>query len=141
MNKIMMNKVFAMAVIGMAVLTLAAGCRKTTTVEGTGSKKLSVTKPSSLTIKQGTTENVKITITREKFTEPVEVRFDKLPMGVTIVESKTVIPSNDNSATFTFKADDNAAVVSNQDATVSVSVPGTDLKSSETFPITVTKKS
>jgi hypothetical protein len=136
-----MNKIFAMAVCGMAVLTLAVGCRQTTTVEGKGGKKLSVTKPSSLTIKQGTTENVKISITRDKFTEPVDVTFDKLPPGVTIVEKKTEIPANENSATFTFKADDNAALVNNHDATVTVIVPGTDLRSSESFPISVTKKS
>jgi hypothetical protein len=134
-----MNTLARTAIVGLVVLLGAAGCRETTTMEGRGGKKLSVTKPSSLTIKQGATEQAKISITRTNFTEPVEVRFDKLPPGVTLVEKKTEIPSNDSSATYTFKADDNAPVVSNHEATVTVAGPG-DLRSTENFPITINKK-
>jgi hypothetical protein len=135
-----MSKLMTLTIVGLVGLTLTVGCRKTTTVEGTGGKKLSVTKPSSLTIKQGATEQVKITISRTNFTDPVDVKFEKLPPGVTVVEKTTQIVPSDTSATFTFKADDTAPVVTNHDATVSVTGPG-DLKSTETFPITINKKS
>jgi hypothetical protein len=135
-----MHTLTRMTIVGLVVLTVAAGCRETITVEGRGGKKLSVTKPSSLTIKQGATEQIKVSITRNNFTDPVEVKFERLPPGVTLVEKKTEIPSNDNSAMFTFKADDTAPVVSNHDATVTVTGPG-DLRSTENFPITITKKS
>jgi hypothetical protein len=135
-----MHTLTKMTIVRLVVLTVAAGCRETTTVEGRGGKKLSVTKPSSLTIKEGATEQVKISITRYNFTDPVEVKFERLPPGVTVVEKKTEILSNDNSATFTFKADDNAPVVTNHEAAVTVTGPG-DLRSTENFPITITKKS
>jgi hypothetical protein len=135
-----MSKLMTMTIVGLIGLTLTVGCRKTTTVEGTGGKKLSVTKPTSLTITQGATEQIKVTISRTNFTDPVEVKFDKLPPGLTVVETTTKIAPSDASAVFTFKADDTAPVVSNVDAVVNVTGPG-DLKSSETFPITITKKS
>jgi hypothetical protein len=115
------------------------GCQRTTQIEGTGGRTLKLTKPTHLTIKQGTTEPFKVSITRENFTDPIEVKFDNLPSGVSIVEKKTEIPANQNSAQFTFKADDNAAVVNDHDATLTVKGPG-DLKSAEKFPISVTKK-
>jgi hypothetical protein len=133
-----MKRFMALAVLGI-VVALTSGCRETTTLESPGGKKLTVTKPSSLTIKQGTTEQIKVTITRTNFSDPVEVKFDKLPPGITVVDKKTEIPANDTMATMTFKADDNAPVISNHDATVTVVGPG-DLKSTTTFPITITKR-
>jgi hypothetical protein len=125
-------------VFGFAVACLmlgVAGCERVT-VEGPGNKKLTLTKPSDQTIKQGETDSIKVNISREKFRDAVAVRFDSLPAGVEIQDKDKKIGAEDSSATFTIKAAPDAKLVENQEAKVTVEGPD-GMKATETFKITV----
>lgn len=129
-------------VYGFAVACLVfgvAGCEKTS-VEGPGNKKLTLTKPSNQTIKQGDTDSIKLNISREKFRDAVSVHFDNLPAGVEIQDKDKKIGAEDSSATFTLKAAPDAKLVENQEARVTVEGPD-GMKATETFKITVKSKS
>jgi len=72
-----------------AALMVSTGCsdKKTASGTGEGDKKLDVTAPGTLTLKQGESKNVKLKITRKNFTDSVDVDISNLPEGVTIKES------------------------------------------------------
>jgi len=123
----------------LAVLTFSVGCSGSTSVQGSGGKKLTLTKPLDTSIKQGDTVNVKASITREKFTEPVTIKFDNLPKGVEVGDSDMKIPSSENSKTFTLKASPDAALVENHEASITAEGPES-MKTTEKFKITVKAK-
>jgi hypothetical protein len=135
-----MNRIIASAFVCLFALTCFVGCQKSVTTEGAGGKKLSVTKPNHVTIKQGSTEQIKVSITREKFSDPVQIKVDKLPQGISVVEKRIEIPANETTGTVTLKADENAPIADNQEAVLSVMGPD-NLKTTESFPVTVAKKS
>ena len=114
------------------------GCEKAT-VEGTGGKKLSLTKPSNQTIKQGDTDSVKVHISRDKFRDAVNVRFENLPTGVEVQDKDKKIAAGEDSATFTLKAAGDASLVENHEAKVTIEGPE-GIKVTEPFKITVKAK-
>jgi hypothetical protein len=132
MKKLVSGFVVACMLVG------AVGCEKTT-VEGTGGKKLTLTKPSDETIKQGDTASVKVHISREKFRDAVSVRFEDLPAGVEVQDKDGKIGTEDSSATFTLKAAGDAKLVENHQAKVTVTGPD-GIKATEPFKITVKSK-
>jgi hypothetical protein len=121
----------AMAILG------GAGCEKST-VSANG-KKLTVVKPADQTIKRGETNEVKIVIKRDDFRDPVSVRFEGLPTGVKVQDESRQIAAEENSATFTLRAEPDAALTKDQMVYVTVSGPG--LKTEESFKLTVKDKS
>jgi hypothetical protein len=128
------------SVVGFGALLLAAGCYQKSTVENDRGKKLTVTTPKSVSIQRGEPEKITITISREKFSDPVNIRFDDLPKGVTVLDKTTQIAAGETSGTFTLKADDNAPPV--KEAVMHVVVSGPDnLSASEPIKITVKEKS
>jgi hypothetical protein len=133
MKRLVTGFVVACMVVG------TVGCEKTT-VEGPGSKKLTLTKPSDQSIKQGDTDSVKVSISRSNFRDPVTVRFDNLPAGVEIQDKDKKIATEDTSATFTLKAAADAKLVENHEATVTVQGPD-GMSTTEKFKITVKAKS
>jgi len=126
-------------VVGLLVF-VAAGCTKTTT-QKSGDKELSVTKPNGVTLKQGANETITISVTRKNFTDAADVKFENLPKGVSVIEAAKDmrIAANTDSAKFTLKAADDADVVSNHEAKVTVS--GGGMTNAGVFPVTVQKKS
>jgi len=88
-------------------------------------KALSVTGPGDTSIKQGGTTDVKVSIKRTGFTDPVKVTFT-LPKGVTLDSKDTTIPKDATSGTFTLKAADDAPVTDKGEA--SVTAEGGDKK-------------
>jgi hypothetical protein len=101
-----------------AVLIVSTGCsdKKTASGTGEGDKKLEVTRPENLTLKQGESKNVKLKITRKNFDEPVDVDISGLPEGVTIKESsakegaRVKFDKGATEMTLTVHADDKAPV-------------------------------
>lgn len=120
------------------VVVGTVGCEKAT-VEGPGGKKLSVTKPSDQSVKQGDTDSVKVSISRTNFRDAVTVRFDNLPQGVEIQDKDKKIPAEETSATFTLKAAPDAKIVENHEAKVTVTGPD-GMSASEPFKVTVKGK-
>ena len=121
----------------IALLVAVFGCEQTT-VEGTGGRKLTLSQPSSQTLKRGETNTISISITRASFSNPVEVKFSNLPKGVSVVEDKK-IGTDQNSGTYTLHAAPDADLVANHVAKVTVEGPD-GMTATETFQITVKDK-
>lgn len=134
-----MNRFWSLSAAALVLLAGAVGCEKAT-VEGPAGKKLTLVKPVDQTIKRGENNGVLITITRENFRDAVNVHFENLPQGVIVQDKDMKIGTGDTLATFTLKADDNAALVTNHEVTVTVTGPD-NMKASEKFRLTVKDKS
>jgi hypothetical protein len=120
------------------LLAVMSGCAKTT-VEGSNGKKLTLVQPANQTVARGSSTEITVKIAREKFTDPVSVSFDKLPLGVEVTDSDKKIAADATTAEFTLKAGDKADLVSNQEVKVTVSGPD-GMKASEPFKLTVKDK-
>lgn len=121
-----------------ALLLSGTGCtRETKTVEGEAGKKLTVKAPSDTSVTAGDTAEINVSITREKFNDPVTLNFTGLPDGVTVMESDRNITKDSSSARFTLKADVDARPVEDHRATVTAS--GGGLTQEATFLVTVKK--
>ena len=121
----------------LASLMVGAGCEKSTV--GAKGKKLTLMKPADQTIKRGETNDVKITIKRDDFRDPVTVKFEGLPAGVRVQDEARQIAAEETTATFTLKAEPDASV--GKDQVVYVTVLGPDgLKTEESFKLTVKDK-
>src|SRR5262245_36862300 len=116
------------------------GCEKATVEGPAGSgKKLTLTKPSDQTLVRGKTNEVRIAISRTGFRDPVSIRFENLPAGVTVQDMDRAIKADDTSTNFTLKAEPTADLVQNQE--VRVTATATDgLSITETFRLTVKDK-
>lgn len=91
-----------------AALISSVGCSgDAKTGEGKGGEKLTVDPPASVSVKQGATEKLKVTIKKEKFDDDVKLTFDKLPEGVKIAED-TTIKKGGTEANLTLEADKEA---------------------------------
>jgi len=115
--------------------------KKKTTEEKTvveTTKKWTVKAPADVTITQGETATVHVDITREKFTDSVDVKFTGLPDGVTVPEKDWMIAKEAVSAKFTLKAAADAKPVSDHKVTVTTS-SGT-VTQEASFKVTVKKK-
>jgi hypothetical protein len=67
-------------------------------------KKLTLTAPANVSVKQGETASINVDITRDKFNDPVELKFAGLPEGVSIMESDRTVSKDATSAKLTLKA-------------------------------------
>jgi len=122
-----------------AFLALALGCQQTS-VEGPGGKKLTVVKPADQTLRRGETNQITLTINRDNFRDPVDVKFENLPKGVQVQDKDKKIATGDNTATFTLVADASADLVENHEVKVSATGPD-GMKVTETFRLSVKEKS
>jgi hypothetical protein len=100
-------------------------------------KKWTVKSPADVTVTQGETVAVHVDITRDKFMDPVDVKFDGLPDGVTVPEKDWTIAKDATSAKFTLKAAADAKPVIDQKVTVKA-MSGTATQEA-TFKVTVKK--
>jgi ABC-type Zn uptake system ZnuABC Zn-binding protein ZnuA len=131
-----MKKLAFLSLIPALFLLVLVGCQQTTNTED--GKKLSVTKPSDVTIKRGDTATVNVSISRGGFRDAVNVKFEDLPKGVKVQDADTKIASGETSAKFTLKAADDAEL---GEKTVKVVVTGTGgIKADEAFKATVKDK-
>jgi len=136
-------KWFSFCVAGLlsvALLSSGVGCNKDKkTVEGKEGKKLTLTAPADTSVKQGDTAKIKVSITREKFNDPVKLEFKDLPAGVSIMENDITISKDASSAEFNLKATSDAKLIDAHKVTVTAS--GADMKPEATFKVSVKKGS
>jgi hypothetical protein len=126
------------SLLAAALLVGATGCpRDKKTVEGEAGKKLSVKAPADTSIKQGETATINVDVTREKFNDPVELKFTGLPDGVTIMENDLTISKDATSAKLTLKVAGDAKPVDGQKVTVTAT--GGGIHPEATFKVTVKK--
>jgi hypothetical protein len=120
------------------LVTGGSGCKKgeTKSAEGEGGKKLTLTAPPPVKVKQGEGTDIMVKIDREKFNDPVEISFSDLPKGVT-VEGGT-IAKDVKEGKFTLKAAADTKVVDGEEA--KVTAKGGGLEQSAKFKVTVEKK-
>jgi hypothetical protein len=114
------------------------GCEKST-VEGPAGKKLTLSKPADQTLKRGETNAVKVSISRSNFRDPVQVKFEGLPNGVTVQDLDRKINAEESSANFTLRAEPTADLVQNQEVKITVTGPD-GLSVTESFKLTVKDK-
>ncbi|KAF0243975.1 MAG: hypothetical protein FD180_2910 [Planctomycetota bacterium] len=110
---------FALAFLSVAV----AGCGPGSITVTKGDRKLTLFEPESTTVKQGETVQVTLKIARDKMTDPVTVRFEGLPAGVT-ADSSTTMPNGQDSANISFTATAAAKAVSNHEVRVIADASG-----------------
>lgn len=135
-------KWFSVVMTGLFTVVLlvgGTGCpsKEKKTSEGEGGKKLSVKAPADTSIKAGETATINVEITRDKFNDPVELKFVGLPDGVTIMENDLTISKDVTSAKLTLKVAEDAKPVDHQKVTVTAS--GGGMKPEASFKVTVNK--
>jgi hypothetical protein len=135
-------KWFSFVVTGLLTVALLGGVGCTNkgekkSAEGEGGKKLSVQSPGDTSVKPGETATINVSITREKFNDPVELKFAGLPDGVSIMETDMTISKDASSAKLTLKADADAKPVS--DHKVIVTARGGGMNPEASFKVTVSK--
>jgi hypothetical protein len=74
-------------------------------------KKLTLKAPADVSVKQGETAAIQVDITRDKFSDPVELKFAGLPAGVSIVENDRTLSKDATSAKLTLQAAADAKAV------------------------------
>jgi hypothetical protein len=130
------RSIWSLACLGLALACAAlTGCEHTT-VEGPNKTKLTLNKPSDITVHRGQSQTITIKISRTNFQDPVTVSFDNLPQGVHVEDRDKKIGGQESTGTFTLRADDNAGLVENQEAKVTVTGPS-EMKATEPFKISV----
>lgn len=124
--------------LAVAVACLAvAGCSKSATVEGEGGTKLTLTKPSSVTLERGAMAKTDLTIKRKDLPGEVTIKFTNLPKGVEVVDAGNNIVGD--KGTYTLRASDTADLVENSVAQVTATGQG-GISVSESMNVTVKEK-
>jgi len=108
-------------------VALVAGCNtQSSSNKGKGGEVLTLKTPKTVTLNQEGTADVNVTIERKQFDEPVTVKFDKLPEGVSVEGSDHKIDKGVKERTFQLKATDKAKVGSSKILVVATSRDMTD---------------
>ncbi len=115
---------------------LVSGCSKPASVQGEGTRKLSLDKPGSMTIERGGLAKAGIKIRRQDVAGEVSIAFTNLPKGVELVEAGKRIVGDEGS--YTFRASDTADLVENHVADVTASAGPGDIAVAQPFTISVT---
>jgi len=128
-----MKKALAPLVLAALVFT---GCNtQSSSSKGAGGKELKLSTPKSVTVEQDGTAELKLSVARTGFDEPVTVAFTKLPEGVTVEGGS--IDKGVKDKTFTVKAANTAKVGKH---TISVDATHADMKDHHEITIEVTAK-
>jgi len=139
-EKSMMKHAFVVVPAAL-LLALIVGCPRpaSTVVNSRGDKKLTLTQPSNVTIARGGNAEVTAKISRDGFRDPVTVTFSQLPPGVEAKDKDTKIAAEATSGTFTLHAKEDAPLVTNHEARITVTGPD-NMTQTDTFKITVKEK-
>jgi hypothetical protein len=124
-------------VAALAAFALA-GCAKSASVEGAANAKLTLVKPSAVTVHRGGMAKADIQIKRQDLPGDVTIRFTNLPKGVEIVESDSKIVGDKGS--YTLRAGDAADLVENFSADVTATAGPGNISVSEPINISVKEK-
>ncbi|MBL8896227.1 MAG: hypothetical protein JNM84_01305 [Planctomycetes bacterium] len=93
--------------------------------------------PSSQTITQGTTNQVRIGVDRKDFKGEIDLSFDQLPAGVRAITT-TVIPANQSSLDVTLEAAGDAGLV--VDKACVITAKGGGATTNQTFKVSVKQR-
>jgi hypothetical protein len=137
MTKYLLGAKALVCAAAVAALVVAVnGCQRKT-AENTAGQKITLSAPGNVDIKRGGTAEVKVSISRTNYNEPVKVEITNLPTGVSVETKDMTIAKDQSSGTFTLKARDDAELVTKE---ATATVTGGDLKVSENFKVTVKDK-
>lgn len=117
----------------LALAALAAACERGASVSGEKGGTLTLAKPRAVLVQRGGTGEANIAIARMNVPGEVKVRFDDLPRGVEMTDTKHTIAGD--GGTFTLRATDSADLVEHHVAQVTVT--GSD-GTAVTQPIEIT---
>jgi len=133
-----MKKFALFGVVLAAFLFMLTGCQQgTTTPTGSGGK-ITLEKPSDVSLNRGDTATVKVSLKRNNYADPVTISFEDLPKGVTVTSTDMKIAKDQNSGSFNVKAADDAEL---GDKTVKViATDATGHKVDSAFKVTVKDK-
>jgi hypothetical protein len=130
----MYNSICIVVLTVLAMLS-AVGCQSEDTVEGTQGRALTLTAPEPVTLRRGEIVSVPLTIERTDLDQEVSVSFSQLPDGVSVVdEDKNIVGTE---GTYRLQADDDADLVANHRAQVTVTAVDTEIAVSQPIEITV----
>jgi hypothetical protein len=124
--------------LGVPTVLMIAGCSPSSSVEGQNNRKLTLVRPSGVSVERGGVSKADIVISRENLSEDVSIRFSNLPRGVEIVEPDSRIVGV--RGTYTLRASDDADLVKDHSATVTASGGPGGISVSEPINISVTAK-
>ena len=138
--KRVITALFSVMVLGVV------GCDKgTSTAPSTdpsrpnAERRLTVTSPGDQTVTQNQTDEMTVSINRDRFEGPVDIKFDNLPKGVEVVTPAMTITADKSSLPVTVKAAPDATPV--KDHAVKVTAKAKDQKdlpeATVTFQLTV----
>jgi hypothetical protein len=115
-----LRRVSLILMLGLGVLV---GCNEGErgTVKGESGEELTLTAPANTSIIQGGTQKVTVRIERKNFDDPVDVKLEQLPKGVTADKDSKTIAKEDKSVEFTLIADNKADLVTAHEVKVSAS--------------------
>jgi hypothetical protein len=109
----------------IALSVAATGCGTgTSTAQSTdpnrpnAERRLTVTVPNSQSVTQDRTEEVSISVNRDRFSGPVAIDFRSLPSGVEVATQDMMIPADKSSLKVTLKASAAAQPVKDHSVTV-----------------------
>jgi hypothetical protein len=105
------------------LLPLVAGCGAGSASVTKGTKKLTLFEPDVASIRLGDSAQATIRVAREGMTDPVFVRFENFPPGVT-ADNTLTFPTGQDSAICTMHATSGAGLVSNHEVRVIVESQG-----------------
>jgi hypothetical protein len=125
----------AAAACAIAIAFGAAACDSAKVRDEMG-RKLTLVAPAGQRLVQGETNRMIVAIARTGIDGPVQIKFEGLPAGVTVVESKPEIPAGSSTATFTLHAENDAQIVEDKKATVTAVGPN-GMSVSERFEVDV----
>jgi hypothetical protein len=111
-----------------------AACQKSTTVTAEGGNRLTLVRPEAVTIERGGLAKADVALKRWGVPGELTLRFDRLPVGVDVVDEDQRVPGEH--VTYTFTAARNAALVKDQLAEVTVRGPE-GIAATESFEVTV----
>jgi hypothetical protein len=134
-----MRSTTMLMVLGMAGALAACGDNmpRKATVQGESGTKLTLSRPSSVTLRQGETAKVDIHCSRLNVPGEISIRFSDLPAGVDVVDSSSLLYGEDG--TFTLRASDTASLVENSVAKVTASAPNGP-SVTQTFDVSVRER-
>jgi hypothetical protein len=104
-------KQFSLLVTGLLVAIMLGTVGGCTPRGPDAAKKLTLTAPADASVIPGETATINVAIAREKFSDPVTLKFSGLPEGVTIVENDLSLAKDANSAKLTLRAAADAKAV------------------------------
>lgn len=131
------QKLTALSISILLAAGSIVGCEEQATVQGQDGHKLTLVEPAAVNLTQGAMNEVKITIKRSDIKDPVAIRFDKLPAGVSAVDADKKIVGDEGA--YVLKADESAALVVKHHALVTATGPD-GIAVSQPLVITIKEK-